>query len=281
MPESERPVIPPERGDDLHNLEAAETADLVLFMAGNQFMAMADLIAAFREAHPEIEKIFYETLPPGMELKQILAGGAVFRDRVLRVTPDVYSAVSEKAMQQLSDTGHLEPGDYRLYLHNRLSLMVAAGNPAGITAVNDLERPEIRVSQPDPVNEDIAHHIVDMYRQAGGERLMHRIMEEKRAAGTTLMTVVHHRETPLRIADGTADVGPVWATEIHHARSLGLPIDEVQPGAPLDQRDRINYYICRLKTAPHPENAQKFLEFILSSAAQAVYARYGFVPHRA
>jgi molybdate transport system substrate-binding protein len=281
MAESKFPVIPPERGDDLHNLVAAETADLVLFMAGNQFMAMADLIAAFREAHPEIEKIFYETLPPGMELKQILAGGAVFRERILRVTPDVYSAVSEKAMQQLSDTGHLEPGDYRLYLHNRLSLMVAAGNPAGITAVNDLERPEIRVSQPDPVNEDIAHHILDMYRQAGGERLVRGIMEEKRTAGTTLMTVVHHRETPLRIADGTADVGPVWATEIHHARSLGLPIDEVQPGAPLDQRDRINYYICRLKSAPNPENAQKFLEFILSSAAQAVYARYGFIPHRA
>jgi molybdate transport system substrate-binding protein len=281
MPQSEWPVIPPERGDDLHNLEAAETADLVLFMAGNQFMAMADIVAAFQRAHPQIGKIFYETLPPGMELKQILAGGAVFRDRLLRVTPDIYSAVSEKAMQKLSDAGHLEPGDYRLYLHNRLSLMVPAGNPAGIAAVTDLGRPEIRISQPDPANEDIAHHILDMYRQAGGERLVHLIMEEKRTAGTTLMTVVHHRETPLRIADGKADVGPVWATEIHHARSLGLPIDEVQPGATLDQRDRINYFICRLKTAPHPENAQKFLEFILSSAAQAVYARYGFIPHRA
>jgi ABC-type molybdate transport system substrate-binding protein len=281
MPESEWPVIPPERGDDLHNLEAAEIADLVLFMAGNQFMAMADIVAAFRETHPEIGQIFYETLPPGMALRQILAGGAVFRDRLLRVTPDIYSAVNEKAMQKLSDAGHLEPGDYRLYLHNRLSLMVPAGNPAGIETVNDLGRQGVRMSQPDPDNEDIARHILDMYNQAGGERLARRIMEEKKTAGTTQMTVVHHRETPLRIAAGTADVGPVWATEIHHARSLGLPIDEVQPGATLDQRDRINYFICRLKTAPHPENAQKFLEFILSSAAQAVYARYGFIPHRA
>jgi len=280
MPESEWPVIPCERGDDLHNVEAAETADLVLFMAGNQFMAMADIVAAFREAHPEIRQIFYETLPPGMELKQTLAGGAMFRDRLLRVTPDVYSAVSEKAMQKLSDAKHLEPGDYRLYLHNRLSLMVQAGNPARIAAVSDLGQLEIRVSQPDPANEDIAHHILDMYRQAGGKRLVHRIMEEKKNAGTTLMTVVHHRETPLRITNGAADVGPVWATEIHHARSLNLPIDEVQPGAPLDQRDRINYYICRLKSAPHPENAQKFLSFILSSAAQAIYARYGFIPHK-
>ena len=281
MPESKFPVIPPERGDDLHHLEAAEAADLVLFMAGNQFMAMADIVAAFRETHPQIGKIFYETLPPGIELRQILAGGAMFQGRALRVTPDIYSAVSETAMQQLSDAGLIAPGDYRLYLHNRLSLMVPAGNPASITAVTDLGRPEVRISQPDPANEDIAHHILDMYRDAGGERLLHRIMEEKRTAGTTLMTIVHHRETPLRISDGKADVGPVWATEIRHARSLGLPIDEVQPGASRDQRDRINYFICRLKTAPHPENAQKFLDFILSSAAQAVYARYGFIPHRA
>jgi ABC-type molybdate transport system substrate-binding protein len=279
MPQSDWPVIPPERGDDLHNLEAADTADLVLLMAGNQFMAMADLIAAFRRVHPQIGTMFYETLPPGMELRQILAGGAVFQDRMLRMTPDIYSAVSEEAMRRLSDAGHLEPGDYRLYLHNRLSLMVPAGNPAGIAAVGDLGRPEIRISQPDPANEDIARHILQMYRDAGGERLVHRIMEEKRTAGTTMMTVVHHRETPQRITDRTADVGPVWATEIHHARSLGLPIDEVQPGATLDQRNRINYYVCRLKSAPHPENAQKFLEFILSSVAQAIYDRYGFTPH--
>jgi molybdate transport system substrate-binding protein len=215
-----------------------------------------------------------------MELKQILAGGAVFRDRLLRVTPDIYSAVSLDAMRRLSEAGHLKPGNYRPYLHNRLSLMVPAGNPAGIAAVGDLGRPEIRISQPDPANEDITRHILDMYRDAGGERLVHRIMEEKRTAGTTMMTVVHHRETPQRITDRTADVGPVWATEIHHARSLGLPIDEVQPGATLDQRNRINYYICRLKSAPHPENAQLFLEFILSSAAQAIYDRYGFIPHR-
>ncbi len=280
MPQNDLPVIPPERGDDLHNLELAESADLVLFMAGNQFMAMAEIVAAFRDAYPEIGKIFYETLPPGMELRQILAGGAVFQDRTLRVTPDIYSAVNEKSMQKLADAGHLEPGEYRLYLHNRLSLMVPAGNPAGIKAVGDLGRPEIRISQPDPANEDIGHYILDMYRDAGGESLVTRIMDEKKAAATTLMTVVHHRETPMRIADGTADVGPVWATEIHHARSLGLPIDEVKPGATLDQRNRINYYICRLKTAPHFENAQKFLAFILSPATQAIYARYGFVPHK-
>lgn len=34
-----------------------------------------------------------------------------------------------------------------------------------------------------------------MYRQAGGDELVHRIMEKKRAEGATIFTVVHHRET--------------------------------------------------------------------------------------
>jgi len=138
-------------------------------------------------------------------------------------------------------------------------------------------QPRCIKSQPDPENEDIAFHIIDMYRQAGGDELVQRIMEEKRAEGTTILTVVHHRETPLRISKGTVDAGPVWATEVIHAGISGLDVDAVEPGENLDQRDRINYYVCKLKNAPHPENAQKFIDFITSSTAQDIYKRYGFV----
>ena len=53
------PIIPSERGDDLHNLEIANSADLILFMAGNQFMAMKEIITVFQKQHPDVEKIFY------------------------------------------------------------------------------------------------------------------------------------------------------------------------------------------------------------------------------
>jgi len=78
----EMPVIPDEREDDLHNLEYADNAELILFMAGNQFMVMDELVKAFQDEYG-VERIFYETLPPGMLLKQILAGGAVFKGKVL------------------------------------------------------------------------------------------------------------------------------------------------------------------------------------------------------
>jgi molybdate transport system substrate-binding protein len=273
------PVIPFERTDDLHNLEIADEADLVLFMAGNQFMVMKEIVSAFKKEYPDIKKIFYETIPPGLELKQILAGGAIFRGRIIDVQPDIYSSVNEKAMKIIEEAGHILKKDYHLYLHNRLTLMVQKDNPAGITSVADLGRDSIRVSQPDPANEDIAFHIIDMYRQAGGDELVHQIMEKKRAEGTAIFTVVHHRETPLRILKQTVDVGPVWSTEAVHAKVSGLLMDVVEPGEDLDQRNRINYYICKLKHAPHPENADKFIDFIMSSAAQQIYEKYGFMAH--
>ena len=273
------PVIPSERGDDLHNLECADSADLVLFVAGNQFMVMEELLTVFQNQYPGIKKIFYETLPPGLELKQILAGGALFRDNLIDVRPDVYASVSEAAMKQLEQNDLISAEDYFLYLHNRLVLMVPEGNPAQITSVEDLARGDVRISQPNPEYEDIAFHIMDMYRQAGGDDLVHRIMEGKRAEGTTIFTVVHHRETPVRIKLGTVDVGPVWATEIQHARQTDLAVDMVDTGEGLDQREKINYYICKLKDSTNPENGEKFLKFIKSPIAQGIYERYGFVPH--
>ncbi len=179
MNKQDPPVIPSNRTDDLQGLEIAEEADLVLFMAGNQFMAMKEIVAEFKTQYPEIQNIFYETLPPGLELKQILAEGAIFQNKAFNIYPDVYSSVNLAAMQLLEKEGHIGQGGYHRYLHNRLTLMVPRGNPAQITSVNDLARGDVRISQPDPQNEDIAYYIMNMYRRAGGDELLDRIMEKK------------------------------------------------------------------------------------------------------
>jgi ABC-type molybdate transport system substrate-binding protein len=271
------PVIPDSRIDDLRQLENIQQSQLNLFMAGNQFMVMDELVSAFKQLYPEIRHIYCQTLPPGLQLKQILAGGAAFRGQRIDAAADIYTSVNEKAMEQLADVQQITAGSHRLYLHNRLVLLVPAANPASIASVSDLGGDHVRISQPNPANEDIAYHIMDMYRDAGGDALVHRIMEEKRADGTTIMTVVHHRETPLRLQKGTVDVGPVWATEAVHARLRQLPVSVIEPGPVLDQRHRINYYICKLRQSPNPRNAEKFLAFIASDHACAIYDKHGFI----
>lgn len=270
------PEIPNERADDLHGLEHAENPDLVIFMAGNQFMAVPELLQAFRALNPDIKKIFCETLPPGLELRQILAGGAHFRGDFIAAQADVYTSVSLDAMETLIEAGLLAPGGYFPYLGNSLSIMVARGNPKGVGGVADLGRDDLRVSQPYPKYENIAEYVLNMYRAAGGEELARKIMDGKRQAGTTLPTTVHHRETPARILAGEADAGPVWSTEIKNARVKGLALEGVDIGPELNQRDSIRYYACRLENGASPRNAKRFLDFLKTEKALEIFLAYGF-----
>jgi ABC-type molybdate transport system substrate-binding protein len=272
----EIPEIPLTSTDDIQNLEHMDDADLLLFMAGNQFMVMGELLEEFASRNPDIRTIFYETLPPGLELRQILAGGARFGDKVLTGRPDVYTSVSEDAMLKLKEHGLVD--EFSIYLHNKLVLMVQKGNPKNINSVKDLARDDVRISQPGEM-EDITKYITDMYLKAGGEDLLKRIMEEKKVAGTTMLTVVHHRETPLSLKAGTADVGPVWETEVVNAQSKGESIEAVDVGPALDQHDSVNYYMARLTKAPNPEHGALFLDFLRSGVAQGIYRSYGFTPH--
>lgn len=272
------PVIPDERADDLHGLDVAENADLVVFMAGNQFMAMPDLMTAFRAHHPRIRNIFYETLPPKIELRQILAGGGVFRGQKITTPPDVYTSVSPDTATILAAADLVDPNRCFAYLHNRLVLMVKRGNPRGIASVPDLGRPGVIISQPNPQHEDIAEHILRMYREAGGENLVHRIMTDKVQSGETKLTTVHHRETPRWLLEGKVDVGPVWATEIEHALREGLPMEGIDVGPCLDQRDVVRYFACPIRTGCNPQNGEAFLAFLQSGTARQIYRSYGFMP---
>ncbi|MFP4587115.1 MAG: substrate-binding domain-containing protein [Desulfohalobiaceae bacterium] len=261
----------------MYNLAGAAQADLVLFMAGNQFMLMPDLVQAFQAEYPQVQSISYQTLPPVLELRQILAGGAVFRGRSYAVLPDVYSSVSLQAMQILQEKDLVDPGECFVYLHNKLSLMVRIGNPKSILQVQDLGRHDVLVSQPNPEYEHIAQYTLRMYESAGGKELLRSIMQDKLAQGSTMLTTVHHRETPNRLLQGKADAGPVWYTEVIQAQREGLELEGVQLPRELDQRQSVDYYISRIKSGKNQENAQRFLEFIKSATASEIFRKYGFV----
>jgi ABC-type glycerol-3-phosphate transport system substrate-binding protein len=54
------------------------TSDLVMYLAGNQFMVMEELISDFQKKNPDIKSIYVETIPPGQILKgQILKQGMI------------------------------------------------------------------------------------------------------------------------------------------------------------------------------------------------------------
>ena len=248
---------------------------LTVFFAGNQFMVVHDLMAAFKKAYPKYQRIYVETLPPGILAKQIESGALVMGNLRLALKPDVYTA-GKGAVERLQKE-HGWFADSADYARNPLAILVAKGNPKHIEGLKDLARPDVRVSMPNPAWEGIAKQIEASYRKAGGEALDHAVMVTKVKDGSTFLTHIHHRQSPLRVLQGESDAAPVWSTEAYFQQQiLHHPVETI--AIPAAQNATATYTAARMKAAPHPQAAKDFFAFMQSPAAQAVYHKYGFQP---
>lgn len=242
---------------------------LIVFFAGNQFMCVDELLAEFRRKHPHIERIFVETLPPGILARQIEGGSLTLGNLRITHKPDVYTAGKSRIE---SMDGYFSRTE--VYAYNGLSLMVPKGNPARITGLADLRKPAVKISMPNPAWEGIGRQIETAFRNAGGEALHQAIMVNKVSDGSTYLTRIHHRESPLRILYGTSDVAPVWTSEVVYQKMIGHPVEEI--AIPLKQNVRASYIAGQLKAAPHPEAARLFMDYLISDEAKQIYKKYGF-----
>lgn len=251
-----------------------ENPQLVVFFAGNQFMVIDDLIKAFKKAYPEYKRIYVETLPPGILADQIEQGALIVGNLRIAIKPDIYTA-GKGRVHKLQKQKHWF-NDEVDYAGNRLALMVYKGNPKHITSLKDLESNNIRVTMPNPHWEGIAKQIEKAYIKAGGEQLLKKIMVTKYHNGTTFLTHIHHRQSPIRIMEGKSDVGPVWYTEAYFQEMIGNPISMVT--IPRKHNVFVTYTAASMKSAPHPKAAHDFLIFLKSKEAQNIYRKFGFLP---
>jgi len=143
-----------------------ENAQLRLFMAGNQFVVMDNLIAEFKKQYPKYQEIYYVTIPPGKELQWILRGGAEWRAadfpnvqelikpdpndpatwymqetaapgsgfKMLNM-PDVYTTVARGHMNQLGAAGLAD--EFFTYTHNQLAVMAHTDQVSALQAIAD------------------------------------------------------------------------------------------------------------------------------------------------
>lgn len=255
------------------------TADLVMYLAGNQFMVMEELIGDFQAAHPDIKTVYVETIPPGQIMNQILKQAEINGQKTA-MNPDIYASVNLGHLKKLKGEGLMS--DYMTYIHNTLELMVAKGNPKGIKGPEDLARDDLVQSHPNPITEGIfKFYGAEMLRDLG---LYEKVTGNAKCKscwaieGKTWFTSRHHRETPLRIEKGEADVGIVWTTEVLEAQREGRAVEGVKIPAPLNKIDQVGYAIGKLETGRNQTNADRFLAYLASDRAQQIYAKYGFTP---
>lgn len=250
---------------------------LVLYVGGNYFFAMAPLVAEFEREHPEYKgRLYWETIPPGLLVKQMEAGGTITSGNMTwTAKPDAYFAGLDR-VKSLIKQGLLE-GPAVPYVTNTLAIMTPAENPARVTTLADLGKADIRLVMPNPEFEGVTRLIQASLRKAGGDALNDMVYKTKVADGSTVLTQIHHRQTPLFLMLGRAAAGVTWKSEAIFQEQVGNPISHVD--IPPEHNSTGVYAGAVVKGAPHQAAARLWLAYIRSQPALAIFSRYGMEPY--
>jgi molybdate transport system substrate-binding protein len=253
--------------------------DLVLYVSGNYFFAVRGVVDAFGDAYPRYRgHVYYETLPPGLLLKQMDAGGTVTSGNMTwTAKPDVFMA-ELTASNELVRRGKLAAPAIA-FATNDLTIMVPAGNPARVAGLADLGRAGLVLAMPNPQFEGVATQIRASLVKAGGEALAEAIYDAKVKSGETILTRIHHRQTPLFLMQHFVEAGVTWRSEAIFQEEIGNPIGHID--IPVADNTLAVYSAAMVPDAPHAEAAHAWLDFIRSDAAFKVFERYGFKRHEA
>jgi ABC-type molybdate transport system substrate-binding protein len=252
-------------------------AKLILYVGGNYFFALAPLVKAFETANPDFKgRIFWETLPPGILAKQLDAGGTVtVGNMTFTAKADAYIA-GLGAVQRLVDQGKLEAAVP--YVTNVLTIMVPKGNPAKVKGLADLARAGLRLAMPNEDTEGVSDQIKLSLKKAGGDALVARVYQAKAKDGSTYLTEIHHRQTPMLLMQGRADAGVTWRSEAMFQEQVGNPIAHID--IPDAQNTSGVYAGGVVKGAAHADAARKWLDFLKSPEAMRIFSGYGFSPYQ-
>lgn len=212
--------------------------------------------ASLTDAFAEVEAVF-EAANPGVDVVYNLGSSSSLREQILEGAPaDVFASANTSNMDQVAEAGEVA-GDPEIFVRNLLQIAVPAGNPAGVTGLEDFGREELLIGL---CAEDVPCGIF------GREALAN--------AGVTPAIDTNEpdvRALLTKVEEGELDAGIVYVTDVLSTAGAVEGID-----IPQDQNVVADYPIAVLTNAPNPEVAAAFVAFVLSDQGQAILAEYGF-----
>lgn len=238
-----------------------EPADLTVFAAASLTEAFSEIGQSFSAEHPGVTVIF--NFAGSQQLAQQLGQGA---------PADVFASANRMQMKVTIEAGRVVSGTEQTFVRNRLAVIYPTDNPAGITQLQDLTRPGVKVIL--AANEvPVGRYSLDFLNKAVTDTAFSPTYMDD-----VLTNVVSYEENVkavfTKIALGEGDAGIVYTSDI-----TGEGVDRV---GRLDIPDNLNtiatYPIAVVSDSAHPTQAQAFVNYVLSPAGQAVLETYGFIP---
>jgi molybdate transport system substrate-binding protein len=171
---------------------------------------------------------------------------------------DVFASADTTNMDKLTADG-FTTGTSQVFAHNQLEIVVAPGNPMGITGLADLAKPGLIYISAGPTV-PAGKYALQALATAG-------VKVTPKSLETDVASVVS------KIELGEADAAIVYTTDVQAAGSkvTGVPI-------PATANVIATYPIIAVKGTKNAAVASAFIAYVLSATGQSTLATFGFLP---
>src|SRR5918997_4156764 len=241
-------------GGSASSEEGKESA-LTVYAASSLTDAFGELKANFEEDHP------------GTEVQLNFAGSSTLLTQLEQGAPaDVFAPADEAKMNDAVSDGLAEAP--QTFARNRLTVIVPAGNPAGIESYRDLAEPGITLvlAQEEVPVAQYAKESLTKANAVYGSDFSERVLSN-----------VVSREADVKAAANRVAVGDADATIVYTSDATPNLRERVESiEIPEDLNVVATYPITVLEGARSTELAQQWVDLVLSDEGQRVLESYGF-----
>ncbi|MEE6258905.1 molybdate ABC transporter substrate-binding protein [Plantactinospora sonchi] len=212
--------------------------------------------ASLTETFTQLGKDF-EAASPGVRVTFSFAGSSALATQINQGAPaDVFASAAPANMRTVTDAGNGD-GTPATLVRNQLVIAVPKGNPAGVTGLADLTRPDVKAA--------LCAEQVPCGAAA---------KQALDTAGVKLTPVTLEQDVKAALAKvklGEVDAALVYRTD---ARAAAADVDGIE--FPESAGAVNDYPIVVLKDAPNRPAARAFVAYVLSDTARGVLTAAGF-----
>ena len=231
-------------------------------------MAAASLTASFTE----IGQMF-EAAHPGIKVAFNFAGSQQLEQQLSLGAPgDVFASAAANYMDLAVQANLVTASMVKTFAENRLVVIYPAANPAGLTKLQDLAKPGLKLDLADksvPVGNYSLQFLAKASQDPGfGASFQDDVLKNVVSYEENVKSVV------TKVSLDQADAGICYTTDITGDVAASL--------SKLDIPDALNvvavYPIAPISGSKNPTLANDFVSLVLSPGGQAVLHKYGFLP---
>jgi molybdate transport system substrate-binding protein len=236
-----------------------EPLTLTVFAAASLTGAFTEMGAMFEASHP------------GVTITFNFAGSGTLRTQLEQgAVADVFASANTKEMDTLV-TDKLVAADFsQIFVTNSLLVILPVSNPANLQTLQDLARPGIKLLLGDttvPAGIYARQILANMDKDP-----IFSTSYSTQVLANVVSNETNVKQVVSKVQLGEADAGIVYASDTIAAPELKT----IQ--FPILDNVIAKYPISRLKSAIHPDLAESFITYILSSDGQTILQKWGFIP---